>query len=490
MLKYKTHIIFLFALLICLSNGDTTSVQQIAVSLVPDDIDLPTGLSQEISFGSIRHLFFFDSRAVKLSEADLSALDNIGVTLQQNPSAELVLKGYYSPEYDDILSPQAGIELSNNRAENILNKLSQMFPVIGDRIIIHDTHDVSAPFFPDSTTHMDMRVSCDVLFSGFEKRNFYPANRFPYWRQSYKQIIADIAPKINNVLSSNPDAMAIIVGYGFKNNSNGYKWLDYLRKKLSEQLDKTFLDDVILFVNPVEKPKTPFAQVLLVPRQMTPLGIILQKWVGSKEFLPEVRCTVENLELLPNIYYCNIRLPENSISFTYPIKSSNQMLTLDEIPLLPGKYSFSFFFPGIGRTRRAVVLSADIGDSFSGTWEIPLWLTIGGKINPADGAGIWFVAKTIMYLARIGFNTKISISSNNRDEQIALNNSQLLWHSLEAVLSFMTETDDNEIGKWLKKHNVDVEISSSGYIEEEFGLRPEIAENMSRIVVQFSSRER
>ncbi len=469
LVKIESFIFLLTILLLCtIIYADSIDVKLIPVSIEPQEISISGGFSRVVSFGKIKTIFFFDSRDSKLSDDDKSTLISFGEMLVQNRDANLVLFGYYSSEYDDILSPQAGIKLANNRAENIFRQITKNYPMVGDRISISDTHNFEQNLFPDSSSFLDMRVQCAVEFAKFSPRTFYPTDRMPYWRRSYKEIIGDLAPELNKIFVQDPEAIAVIAGYGFDNNSDSYKWLDFLRGKIIEKIDDRFARRIIIFVNPTTVEKTPYARIIMLPKQATPFGKIYGFLQEPQENEIELQYTVDTTTtpILPNTFYCDFSPSWNYCGFLFPLSLSSRTgsIRLKDIPILPNEYLLSFYFPDIGMSKIDVPVNFAIEDTFYDTWEIPAWQFFGNELSEGSYTAVWAIASTMDKLIDDGLSITLTISSNYEDENISTQKSRMLWQSIEAALSFIAGVSSRreaKISKWLTEHNVSVEISSS-----------------------------
>ncbi|RKZ28725.1 hypothetical protein DRQ26_00515 [bacterium] len=472
--------------------ADTTDVHLVDVSITPSEIRIAEEHSQVVSLGSIKSIFFFNSQNAQISSDDEDAITSIGNMLLQNPDANLILYGYYSPKFDDILSPINGMKLANRRAESIFKNITKKFPMVGDRIAISNTHDFEEKFFEDSTSYLDMRVKCEVEFANFSPRNFYPTDRIPFWRSSYKSIIKELSPKIKNIFIKNPDAVVVIIGCGFEINGDSYKWLNFLKKKLVEKMGTRFARRIILFANPFEKTKTRYARIITIPRQFMSTGEIYRLWQEPKISGYKIQYTVDTTTtpILPNRFYCDISPEFSYAGIVVPLSSSQGILNIDNVPILSAKYELSFYFPDIGISKKDIPLNVIVEDTFYNTWEIPVWDFAKDELMTDSYSSIWSIASMINALINQKAILTLTISNNCTNEKISAERNELLWKSLKAALSFISDVDFLKIPRWLEKNNVSVEITGSmqsGVGDEEPKNNPL---ERYKIVLQFSGESR
>ncbi|RKZ34343.1 hypothetical protein DRQ33_02330, partial [bacterium] len=103
----RSLILTMFTISFVLAQADITPQKpEIYVDISPNECELPSYFSQAISFSSIQNVYFFDPETAEIDSNSLDYLIRVyGTFLSRNPDAIMNLKGYYSPEIDDILSP-------------------------------------------------------------------------------------------------------------------------------------------------------------------------------------------------------------------------------------------------------------------------------------------------------------------------------------------------------------------------------------------------
>ena len=451
-------------------------------------IHIPSSFSQGVEFISIRNYFLFEPGK---SDIDSTKLDTIiqqyGNFLVRNPDAILMLKGYYSSKFDNILSPKVGQELSKKRADAIFRAIALKFPAIGDRVLVSDDHNFEASFL-DSASSLDTRVEFDISVREYSERKFYPKQRAPYWRESYKNIINDITPILNSVFSSNPDIDAIIVGDGFKSDRKGYQWLAFLKKRLCEKIDERFSKRIALYINPFSARKVPSAKLILVP-SINCGGIEKILW-QKPIFSPAVVCSIDGIETLPNEFYCSFNIFDKFRVGIDKILSSDMKLNLGEIPVVPADFGLDFSLGEFGIAKKSPVLKIESTDSFSGVWSFKIFKPEHKKFLTFGGAGMWNVANAIHCISEVADQGKITMIASGSNDSLAVVEAQKFWDILATQICFITDTKPDKLGSWFEKNNFDVELSPPSKTSDEIIEKTFTDENSIEIIVQFLGNTR
>jgi len=482
-MRYVILILFIFCSLFA-QIDTTTSLPEIHVSISPDELEIPSGFSQGIHFSSSDDILFYDSgNSTPDEEISANIIETYGRFLTINPNAVLTLKGFYSPDNDDILSPAIGKELAQERAKALFRIMALKFPALGDRILVSDDHNYEQSFL-DSVSSYDSRVEFSIAFGRYSKRNFYPKERAPYWRDSYKQIISDIKTEMNSIFIRNPGAKAIIIGYGFPNDRQGYSWLGFLEKKIIEKIDNSFENRFLLFIDPYSQPKTPSASLLIVP-EINMAGVTDFSWTEPR-FVQEIACSIEGLNTLPNTFYFNVNLFDDLKLVTGSIKGDSPFISLSEVPMLGGEYRLDLHFGNQGMAMESPKLTINSTDSFSCIWNFEFPDPFFAKYAVFGGAALWKTATAIYILAKeVSGGGKISIITTADNDSAAQIKGQKIWNIIVAQISFLADTKIDKLGTWFAKYSFDVEISPTADPNENISTEDSfLKENSIQIILQ------
>ncbi len=451
-------LIFLLFGISCAQFEVSDSAVEITVNLDREKCQLPAGFSEGVSFVPVEDVIYFDIQSSEPdSEVIGSIIDKYGRFLERNPDAVLRLRGYYSPKYDDILSPTKGIELATKRAITVFKLISFRFPSVANRVVIDSAYVYDKPL-RDTSSIYDPRVELEILWNDYKTRKFYPRERPPYWRRSYKSIINDISPMLKKILSNNPDVRVVVVGYGFPSDETGYKWLDYLRDKIVDAVGKNFDSQFGLYIADKRySEKLPYAEVQLVPALWSP-GVDSIAWVT-----PAPSCSlgieISGLSVVPNEIFVSlmdyISLPAMEI---FTNNDSNMVCTFDSILIMPGEYTLNLYLGEVGFPENQPNFSIDFSDSFSFIFNFTLKKPMDKRNDAVFGADLWYISGVIRHLAEFDGGGKLTISAKSTSDSLAQAEGERLWGILSQQLCISAGIKNNKLANWFEKHDIEVEV--------------------------------
>ncbi|MCD6531017.1 hypothetical protein J7K99_01065 [bacterium] len=471
-------LIFLVFGISCAQFEVSDTVVEITVNLDREKCQLPNGFSEGITFISVEDVVYFDVQSFKPDSGIIgSIIDRYGRFLERNPDAVLHLRGYYSPKYDDILSPTKGIELATRRAITVFKLISFRFPAVANRVVIDSAYVYDKPL-QDSSSIYDPRVELEILWDGYKIRKFYPRERPPYWRSSYKSIIKDISPVLKKILSNNPDVRAMVVGYGFPPDETGYRWLDYLQDKIVDAVGKNFASQFGLYIADTRySEKVPYAEVQLVPALLSP-GEDSIAWIT-----PPPSCSLDieisGLPVVPNRIFVSLAnyivLPATEIPTG---NDSNIVCNFSDILLIPGGYLLNLYLGEFELSQNQLNFVVDFSDSFSITLSFALKKPVSREDDSNLGASLWYIAGIIRHLAEFDGSGKLTISAKSTSDSLAQAEGERLWGILSRQLCVSTGIKRNKLANWFEKHGIEVEV-----VPERVANPSE--ENNFSVIVQF-----
>ncbi len=466
------------ALVFAQSDEDSLKVPTVEVK---GKCVLPSAFSAGFSFKPVEDVVFFDAQSYEIDSSSVyPIIKEYGEFLSRNIDAVLHIRGYYSPDYDDILSPIKGMQLATNRAKSIFKMISLSFPAVTNRIVI-DSGYVYEKSFGDTVSPQDARVELDVEWSGYSLRKFYPRDKVPYWRASYKGIIKDIAPVLEKILSRNPDARALMVGYGFPANADGYRWLAYLRDKVIQKVGERYASRFGLYVVDDEfAGKTTYAQIELIPFFRSP-GKDSVAWLE-----PSPGCSVEvkigGVSVIPNKVFAQISgdFPSAPVAINTGGDSSFSV-KLAVVPLLPGNYRVNLCLGELGVPRDVPEYSVSLSDSFSVVLNFEIPKPLRREEAEIFGADMWYVAQLVAHLGKFDGAGKITLSVKAREDSVASADGKKYWDVFADQLCSITGVKRKKLAGWFEKRNVEVEVVP----EAVPNLSPDESRRFS-VVIQFA----
>ncbi len=251
--------------LLAASNSQLTPAQtKFHVSISQNKILLLDDFSEHITFQNAPDMLFFAPKSSKLNaDATNYLLKTYALFLFQNPDAILCLKGFYSRNFDGVMSSALGRDLALERANAVFSEFATKFPALADRIEVSEKHNYEAPHLSALDT-LCARVEFELSFGTNLSRNFYAREKAPFWRDSYKEIIKDVAPTLATILERNPGACIGISGIGLGMDKNAYDWMFFLKTQLNSTFNKNQESRIFLNTLP-DSTKTPSAKLSVFP---------------------------------------------------------------------------------------------------------------------------------------------------------------------------------------------------------------------------------
>ncbi|MCD6594782.1 hypothetical protein J7L68_03820 [bacterium] len=481
-MRYFMYITFAVSILMA-RPPESQPLPKIFVTLESGAIQIPSSFSQGVNFLSARNFFLFEPSKADIDTEQLESLiGKYGNYLVRNPDAILTLKGFYSSKIDDILSPRIGMELAKKRADALFRAIVLKFPSIGDRVFVSDDHNFETTFL-DSVSPFDMRVEFEIFSKKYHNRKFYPKQRAPYWRESYKNIIKNIAPDLEQIFSSNPDIDALIIGNGFSPDRKGYQWLEFLKKRICERMDERFSQRIALYINPFSKQKTPSAELILIP-SINCGGMNEILW-SKPNFSSTVTCSIDGIQTLPNKFYCSFNIFDKFRAKIDCINSSSLNIEIGDIPILPTDLRLDFISSEFGIAQKSPILTIQSTDSFSGVWNFTIWKPELKRFSTFGGAGMWNVANAIYSLSKIADRGKITMIANGSNDSLALVDAQKFWDILTTQICSISDTKRDKLGSWFEKNNFEVELSPPVKNNDESLEINFVDSNSIKIIIQF-----
>ncbi len=465
-------------------NGDSLASVSLEVRVFPKRILIPSGMSQSVSSRGISCLVFFEDHDTTIGEGWRSELLALGEMLARNPDLVAVIEGYYSPQLEGIRSPLAGRELALRRAEAVLGFVVTRFPQVGDRIVVSDTHDPGAPL-GDKPAPWDIRAQIRFQVVGFGERNFYPAARPPFWRRSYKAIVADVAPQLRRIFAKNPDVIAVLRGFGFPNDKTGYGWLSYLRDKLVEKVGKRFSWRFALFVEPFAEVRSPYASLSLLPVGALPNGGFERIDLVPDDFLPQMTCSLRCSAGLPNRFFCAIWPPGRCGLYAVTLAAKRPSVPVWALPLFEGEYAVDVYIPPWGVVDDEAGFAVEPSDSFCCTWRQDVWQFYGDRLSVGSGAALWFVAKAVAAVAPKVDGLKVTVLSHCADDSVGRARLEVMWKSLSAQLAEMLDVKTPGVRRWLVRRGVSVELANDQTLEAASLPEKQLAEGRCTVILEF-----
>ncbi|RKZ33745.1 hypothetical protein DRQ33_03635 [bacterium] len=354
------------------------------------------------------------------------------------------------------------MELAQKRARALFRTIVLKFPAVGDRVIVAKGYNFEDTFF-DSTTIYDPRVEIEIKFRDFKERKFYPRERVPYWRASYKNVIKDIRPQLEKIFTHNPQVNAIIIGNGLPPNRDGYKWLGFLKKKIIERLGERFNNRIGVFVNPFAKDENPSGKLILLP-VINSAGVDSILWNKPSIRCP-VSCSVDGVQPVPNRFF-GTSIFDNVFQATMiEIKSESMNIDMNELTILPQQFKLDFHFPKLGISVNSPDLEIEMADSFDGLWKFEIWKPNFLEYIDFTGYGMWRVATAIYCISQIADESKITITASTMDDSSTQSEAEMVWDILATQVCFITDTNKDKLGSWFEKNNINVELSPSSEID-------------------------
>jgi outer membrane protein OmpA-like peptidoglycan-associated protein len=101
--------------------------------VVPNEFEL-NEFSVDVSSSGVIPLVFFDSGSDDIADEYQKMIEKLSMHLLANPDIILKCKGFYSRQFDNVLSNEESIAIAEKRAENVINTFLKFAPSLVNRI--------------------------------------------------------------------------------------------------------------------------------------------------------------------------------------------------------------------------------------------------------------------------------------------------------------------------------------------------------------------
>ena len=149
--------------------------------------------------------FFFSPGDDRLDTAYFDLVGAFTSRMVQNPDLFCEIRGYYSPEFEEIVSPREGGALAGRRAMAVREAILVKEPQLGQRVRIAAGGYDQTSSFCDSAGRFDPRVELVPTISGWNPRVVISSDRMPYWRRGFRVISDEYGEFLAGMLRRNPD---------------------------------------------------------------------------------------------------------------------------------------------------------------------------------------------------------------------------------------------------------------------------------------------
>ncbi len=244
------------------------------IDILSKDLNIDVFRVEEKTTSNIP-FFFFEPESHELKDSYSSTIQDITRALDRNPDVHLLVKGYYSRDIDDILSPALLMELAEKRAEAIRQEILMNNPSLVGRIDHPEGYDMSMPLLSD-TSMMDLRATLQFHTPGFSTRSVLIQDFAPYIRTSYRDIIKIILPELDSLMSRNPDIFIQIYARGKPWDVplwECYNRLERVGDFLTKKLPEDAKDRITFYVDNGKPTKSIDIRLCFAP-----IGATVDKW--------------------------------------------------------------------------------------------------------------------------------------------------------------------------------------------------------------------
>ncbi|HHS50332.1 MAG TPA: hypothetical protein ENN07_04375 [candidate division Zixibacteria bacterium] len=192
------------------SPRDTLPRPPISPELKPRESKFDfTGYNIAWAGGYIPNVAFFEPADHKLDDAYLPVIEELAWRMVQNPDLRCHIRGYYSHEFDGIVSPTEGEALAYRRAEALREALVLGHPQLALRAGVATTGYNATRVFGALPSVYDLRAEIVPWLMDWNERVIVATDAQPYWRRGFRQISETWADFLVETLERNPDLILL-----------------------------------------------------------------------------------------------------------------------------------------------------------------------------------------------------------------------------------------------------------------------------------------
>jgi len=463
------------------------SFAQIEDSLI---VPLNPGISSEtdeISYKNINlhwaasytpHTIFFTPGVDKLDKRYQELLKQISSRLIQNPDLYCEIRGYYSPEIDDIDSPSVGEELALSRAKVVRNYIMLEEPQLSLKVkATSEGYEITEKYANDSD-RFDSRVEICFYIPDWNRKVVVSTTQKPYWRRGFRIIAEKQSVFLERVLNRNPDLLLLFSSGDLDLPAKeAYERIAVVVDKFKKEID---IEDENRFVGFYGGKSKPGEMIIDL------VGCFCGSEINNRNQLliepadykfPKLEFNLAKDSLAEPKYY---RLNFNSFGCNFPLRwgqgdpPQKAIIDFNESDFLPipgdGEFSLQMWRAN-GESEMSEWI--DIPFTYDSTYYemaiIPEIHFYKNTIEPIDcweisltstvDRFLWFIDEdfTTIDMKIIGY----SLDSEQSPDSLALARAEFLWERLSNMLLYrLNEKSMEAMGEFFKDNNISIEIRS------------------------------
>ncbi|MCK5832773.1 hypothetical protein KAH81_03785 [bacterium] len=433
--------------------------------------------------GYLPNVIFFDPGKAKLDEAYKPLLAELATRMVQNPDIDCVVRGFYSHEFDGIVSPFAGEELASNRAKAVREALLLAEPQLVLSLEIPESGYEFTETYGDVASIYDLRVELIPSVPNWTSRVLVATETMPYWRRGFRIISKSQGGFLDSILARNPDLL-LVFSSGELNASavERAERIDIVVSRFKKDMKKKDARQIIAVDGGNSEPgemRIDLRPSFFAPEPLN--GRYLWCESPSNDVEP-IRLDVSvdtSSEVLA--YRIDRDLHRSRIPVDWGMRQPNKMsmikLSEGKILVIPPRCDFSMLCWGNGgEVERSEWKSVkiDLGKNYSEMAILPIIPFVFNSVKPCCHWESSFpeVISRIQYLCKQDGELTIRINghSNEREfnaDSLAIARADFLWFRLSSALMAVFDMENlDELAKFFENKSVIIEIESQIHSSE------------------------